>query len=74
MTFSFFAILSTIDLLGVNRGETIRLWIFLAVFLQMLAAYVCTQRAPFVTCAVVLTMTVLQSMFTVGRIGFVVPY
>ena len=30
------------DLAGINRGEVVRLWIFLACFMQIPAAYVCT--------------------------------
>ena len=36
-------VLLAIDLIGVNRGEVIRLWIFLACFFQIPAAYVCAR-------------------------------
>ena len=36
------AVLIAVDVIGVNRGEVMRLWIFLACFFQIPAAYVCS--------------------------------
>src|SRR5262249_53107016 len=36
LTLSLSLVLVTIDVIGVNRGETMRLWIFLAVFVQII--------------------------------------
>ncbi len=37
------AVLLAVDLIGMNRGEVIRLWIFLACFFQIPVAYVCSR-------------------------------
>ena len=68
-----FAVLFTIDLLGINRGEITRLWIFLACFFQLPAAYVCATLNHRAAIAAVLGITLLQDCFAIGTIGFVVP-
>jgi hypothetical protein len=65
--------LLALDLAGVNRGEVIRLWIFLACVFQVPTAYVCVrvqQRAAF---AIVLMLTIVQAALATATIGFVVP-
>lgn len=60
--------------LGINRGETTRLWIYLAVFFQVPAAYFIAKMAKstslffFVACALV-----VQSIISIQRVGFVIP-
>jgi hypothetical protein len=39
-----FCTLVVLWLLGINRGEVTRLWLFLAVFVSMVAAYGCSSR------------------------------
>jgi hypothetical protein len=66
-------VLLATDLIGVNRGEVVRLWIFLACFFQIPAAYVCARldnRAAFV---LVLATTVLQDALGTSMLGFIVP-
>lgn len=41
MTLAFLFTLTVLDVSGVNRGETVRLWIFLGVLMQMLVARAC---------------------------------
>ena len=65
--------LLALDLAGVNRGEAIRLWIFLACLLQIPAAYVCARLSSRVAMAVVLTLAVVQCALGTATIGFVVP-
>lgn len=60
------------NLIGVNRGEVIRLWIFLACFLQVPAAVVCA-RAGRAALALVLLTTILLSALGTANIGFIVP-
>jgi hypothetical protein len=60
LTLAVFLTLAVLDLLGVNRGETIRLWIFLAVFLQIVAARACVLAGPMAG-PVVLACTVVQA-------------
>ncbi len=66
-------VLLAIDLIGVNRGEVIRLWIFLACFFQIPAAYVCARLEGRAALALVLTLTILQCAFGTSMIGFIVP-
>lgn len=69
---SLAVILLVTDLLGVNRGEVIRLWIFLACFFQVPAAYFCAQLRSRVAIIVVLSTTILQTAIGLAMIGFVV--
>ena len=66
-------VLLAIDLIGVNRGEVIRLWIFLACFFQIPAAYVCARLEGRAALALVLVLTILQCAFGTAMIGFIVP-
>ena len=67
------ATVAAIDLIGINRGEVIRLWIFLACFLQIPAAWVCAHtRRPQAIALVVMTTLLLCALGT-ANIGFVIP-
>jgi hypothetical protein len=68
---SLAAILLTTNLLGVNRGEVIRLWIFLACFFQIPAAYVCARLPGHGAILLVLATSVLQAALGTAMIGFV---
>jgi hypothetical protein len=72
-SFGLFAVLITTDLIGINRGEVTRLWIFLACFFQLPAAYLCAALSHTAAMAAVLTMTLLQVCIATAVIGFVVP-
>jgi hypothetical protein len=73
LTLGLLAALAAIDLIGINRGEVIRLWIFLACFLQIPAAWICAQtRRPQAIALVVITTLLLSALGT-ANIGFVVP-
>lgn len=67
------AMLLALDLAGINRGEVIRLWIFLACLFQVPAAYVCVRLRSRAAFAVVLVLTIVQSALAKATIGFVVP-
>ncbi len=60
--------------LGINRGEVTRLWIFLAVFFQVPASIFMAKHVrsnvPFY---LVTGMLVVQSIITLHRIGFIIP-
>jgi hypothetical protein len=60
--------------LGINRGEITRLWIYLAVFFQIPAAFYLAKiehgKAVFFLVAGTL---VVQSILTLQRVGFVIP-
>lgn len=65
--------LVALDLVGINRGEVVRLWIFLACLFQVPAAYVCAQLNSRAGIALVLATAVLQGAVGTSMIGFVVP-
>jgi hypothetical protein len=70
---SLLAVLLVTDLLGVNRGEVVRLWIFLACFWQIPAAYVCARLESATAIAVLVGVTLLQDALGTAMIGFILP-
>jgi hypothetical protein len=62
-----------IDLIGAARGEVIRIWIFLACFFQIPAAYACARSRGRTAMALVLIATLVQSALGTAMIGFVLP-
>jgi hypothetical protein len=73
VTLSLLLVLLITDVIGVNRGETIRLWIFLAVFLQISVAHRCAMWARPWVFASLATLTLLQTAVTISTVGFVIP-
>ena len=67
------AVLAVTDLSGINRGEVTRLWIFLACFFQIPAAYVCARLESRTALALVLSVTLLEGALGTATIGFVSP-
>ena len=67
------AVLVSVDLIGVNRGEVIRLWIFLACFFQIPTAYACATLDDRAAIVLVVAATALQAALGVAMIHFVVP-
>jgi hypothetical protein len=67
------AMVGLADGLGVNRGEVIRLWIFLACLSQIPAAYICRRIGHPMALVTVLTLTMLQNTLGTAMIAFVVP-
>ena len=61
-----------LDIAGINRGEVVRLWIFLACLFQIPAAYVCARLNSRAALALVLATTVLQAALGIKMIGFIV--
>ena len=66
------AVLAVIDLIGVNRGEVIRLWIFLACLFQIPAAYICTRLRSQSAVLIVLACTVLQAALGTALMAFLI--
>ena len=66
------ATLLVIDLIGVNRGEVIRLWIFLSCFFQIPAACLCARLQSRTAMMLVLSTTLLQDVIGTSMIGFIV--
>ena len=66
-------VLLVTDLLGFNRGEVTRLWIFLACFFQIPAAYACALLHTRVALIVLLGTALLQCALGTAMIGFIVP-
>jgi len=73
VTTALLVVLVLIDLLGVNRGEVVRLWIFLACLLQIPAAYVCFRLKSRLAIAIVIACTLIESALGTAMIGFVLP-
>lgn len=67
------AVVVATDLIGVNRGEVVRLWIFLACIGQIPAAYVCARLDSRLAFVLVLTATLLHDALGTAMIGFILP-
>jgi hypothetical protein len=72
-TLGLLAVLVVTDLAGVNRGEVTRLWIFLACFFQIPAAYVCARVPGNGAIAAIIVVTVLHTALATAMVRFVVP-
>jgi hypothetical protein len=70
---SVLAMVGVADTIGVNRGEVIRLWIFLACLAQIPAAYVCRRLGTPVAFSLVILATLVHGALGTARIAFVVP-
>ena len=66
------AVLLALDVIGVNRGEVIRLWIFLACLFQIPAAYVCARLDTPVAPMLLIAVTVMQAGLGTAMIGFLI--
>jgi len=73
VTGSLAATVALTDLLGVNRGEVVRLWIFLACAAQLPAAYLCARLNGQLAIAIVLAVTLLHDALGTSMIGFIIP-
>ena len=71
---SFAAVLLVLDISGVVRGEVTRVWIFLMVFIQMIAAYFCAREATRVTFYIMITAMIFQAAVTMSMVGFAMPF
>lgn len=68
-----FAVLIVTNLLGINRGEVVRLWIFLACLFQIPAAWACAALDNRWAIVALMTITAVQAAIGVATVGFVVP-
>jgi hypothetical protein len=68
-----FGVVLVTELVGINRGEVVRLWIFLACFIQIPAAFVCTRLQQPSGMAVVLVTSILLASIGTRMLGFIVP-
>jgi hypothetical protein len=66
------AVLLTLDLAGINRGEVIRLWIFLACFFQIPAAYICARLEGRMAILLLMAVTILQSALGTAMMAFII--
>jgi len=69
---SFTLCLLTVDLLGVNRGEVTRLWIFLGVFLELAVAAECLARPGERTAYLAISTVAFQAALTASTVGFLI--
>jgi hypothetical protein len=70
---SLVAMLLSVDLIGVNRGEVMRLWIVLGCLFQIPAAYICARLNSQLATVTVLATTFLQIALGSSMVGFIVP-
>jgi hypothetical protein len=70
---SLAAMVGVADVIGVNRGEVTRLWIFLACLAQIPAAYVCRRIGRALAFGLVVVATLVQGVVATAMIAFVVP-
>jgi hypothetical protein len=70
---SYLACVAMLDLPGLNRGETMRMWIFMAVFIEMLAAYLCSGQAPSSRGARFAGGDALSATATIYTVGVLLP-
>ena len=70
---SVLAMVGIADAIGVNRGEVVRLWIFLACLAQIPAAYVCRRLGSAFAFGLVIMVTLVQGALGTAMIAFVVP-
>jgi hypothetical protein len=73
MLVTLLATVAVIDLLGFNRGEVARSWIYLMVFVQVVAAGFCGQTARRSTLDIVLAGSIIQTAVTIAMVAFVAP-
>ena len=66
-------VLVATDLIGANRGEVVRLWIFLACFFQIPAAYACATLDSRMATMLVLGTMLLQDALGTAMFNFAQP-
>lgn len=67
------AVLLVTDLIGINRGEVVRLWIFLACFFQIPAAWVCARLNSRIAVMLVFGTTLIHDALGTAMLGFAMP-
>ena len=67
------AVVLTTDLLGLNRGEVVRLWIFLACLCQVPAAIACARLESRAAVMLVLGTSIVQGALGTAMMGFATP-
>lgn len=70
---SLVLILAFLNFVVCTRGESQRLWIFLACFFQIVPAYFCARSPSAVRFGAVLAATILYDAVTISMVGFVLP-
>ncbi len=73
VSLSLVATLVAVDLIGVNRGEVARLWIFLGCLFQIPAACLADELDALSAAALLVSATLLQDALGCAMVGFIVP-
>lgn len=73
VTLSVISVLLVLDLVGINRGEVVRLWIFLACVFQITSAMLCARLRGIAPIGAVVASAILQSAVGASTVGFVLP-
>jgi len=66
--------LAGLDLTGAVRGEVTRLWIFLMIFVQVVAAVFCCEKGGRWTLGIVAAGSIIQTAVTISTVGFIVVF
>jgi hypothetical protein len=67
------AVVAVTNLIGINRGEVIRLWIFLAAFFQIPVAWACSKLQSPIPGTLVVFLSIVQATLATSMIAFVIP-
>jgi hypothetical protein len=69
---AFAANLVVLNFIGINRGETIRLWIFMAAFMQICIAHACLRKIDNIGIRIIAVSYIVQTLATIGMVGFMI--
>lgn len=70
---AFLGVLLALDLAGVNRGETVRLWIFLGVLMQIFVARACATWAERRLFEPMLAVSLVQATICSQIVAWIIP-
>ena len=73
LALSTFGVIILINFMMINCGETIRLWIFLSVFVNVFAAYSISKLLSVKTWHWILSITLIQTVVTQSLVNFISP-
>jgi hypothetical protein len=73
LSLGLLATLLAVELIGVNRGEVLRLWIFLGCFFQIPAAWACVRMGRRIAMVTVVACVLLQTAVGIATMAFASP-
>lgn len=73
LTIAALFLLLLLDLFGISRGEVYRLWIFVMVFFQIIAAHYAVNYGSKETIYLIMISNLIQAAVMLAYVGFVIP-